>query len=192
MVFLWLFALGVSAHAATSPAPDPVLHPQPDAAPGSSSQPSKPPAQQPVTRPTTTVKPPAITEPLATTHAPAATQPATSAQAAVTASLKRKANPQQAHPAAKRRAHKARPARHHPAAPVIDPSRVQRAAAAGRRVALGTAHRVAAVLGVTAPAASSSPSLSDGELFATGTLLLLFVGAAGSVLRLSARMERFG
>jgi hypothetical protein len=48
------------------------------------------------------------------------------------------------------------------------------------------------VLGVERPVASSGRSLSDSELLAAGTLLLLFVGAAGSVLRLSARMERFG
>jgi hypothetical protein len=37
--------------------------------------------------------------------------------------------------------------------------------------------------------ASSANSLSDGELYMAAALLLLFVAAAASVLRLSARME---
>jgi hypothetical protein len=53
--------------------------------------------------------------------------------------------------------------------------------------AVHAARRVAAALTFSLRSAKSSP-LSDGELFAAGALLLLFVAAAGSVLRLSVRL----
>jgi hypothetical protein len=48
---------------------------------------------------------------------------------------------------------------------------------------------VATVLTVSERTASK-PSLTDGELVAAGMLLLLFVAAAASVLRLGTRMAR--
>jgi hypothetical protein len=66
-------------------------------------------------------------------------------------------------------------------------ARAHKATLAQRHAVLSATRRVAAALGVDARATSRS-SLSDGELLAAGTLLLLFVAAAASVLRLSARM----
>jgi hypothetical protein len=53
--------------------------------------------------------------------------------------------------------------------------------------AVHAARRVAATMTFNLRSAKNAP-LSDGELFAAGALLLLFVAAAGSVLRLSVRL----
>jgi hypothetical protein len=64
--------------------------------------------------------------------------------------------------------------------------RAQQVAAAQQITVSAAARRVAKVLNVDAPAAG--PALSDGELVAAASVLLLLVAAAASVLRLSIRM----
>jgi hypothetical protein len=69
----------------------------------------------------------------------------------------------------------------------VESARAHKATLTQRHTALTATRRVAAALGVDARTTNRS-SLSDGELLAAGALLLLFVAAAASVLRLSARM----
>jgi hypothetical protein len=71
-----------------------------------------------------------------------------------------------------------------------DPAAGQSRAVAARhqRIAVVATQRTATRLTADRQRAESHSSVSAGVLFAAGTLLLLFVGAAVSVLRLSVRM----
>ena len=191
IILVWLLAVAGSAHAATGPGPDPApTRVQPDAAPGSS---TTQPAQQPATSAPVAVRPsPVIQQPAQTTTATQATAPPTAAaeSAARTKSTKpHRARARRARAPAdrRRRAHAAaaeRTTATHRASAILEPR------------AVGAARRVATVLAFKSTV--QRQALSDGELYAAATLLLLFVAAAASVLRLSTRItgefptRRFG
>ena len=175
VVLVYVLAVAGAAHAATGPAPDPApVQVQPDAAPGSSAKPSP---RQPVTR-----------APVIVQQAPAVQQSTPSAglsATATTTSANTKPKPKAKHkpkrtPAPSRRQH---------AVPRAKKARPLAITALHPQAAVRAVRRVAAVLTFSDPSATSS-ALSDGELFAAGALLLLFVAAAASVLRLSAKVRR--
>jgi hypothetical protein len=170
IVLAWLFAFVLPAHAAVSPSPDPApTHVQPDAAPGS--QTPSAPAQRPVTR--TPAYTPTVTQQVVPTPSPATTNPASPTPRSAPTAQRTSRTPAHAKPKPKPRPHAGR---HAP------PARPQLPAA------IGAARREAGIRAAYQPG-TSSPALSDGDLVAAATLLLLFVAAAASVLRLSARMD---
>lgn len=123
-------------------------------------------------------------------QAPVVQQPASATPSQATAtSAKTKTRAQHRAASSKvNKTHAKTPARRpQPAAAAPDTRRADQATTAQRHAALTATRRIATVLAFDAQAVSRQ-ALSDGELIAAATLLLLFVAAAASVLRLSARM----
>lgn len=193
IILVWLLAVAGSAHAATGPGPDPApTRVQPDAAPGSS---TTQPAQQPATSAPVTVRPsPVIQQPAQTTTATQTTAPPTAA-AEPTARTK-STKPHRVRARARRARAAAERRRRAHAAAAERTTATHRASAILEPRAVGAARRVATVLAFKSTV--QRQALSDGELYAAATLLLLFVAAAASVLRLSTRItgefptRRFG
>jgi hypothetical protein len=190
IILVWLLAVAGSAQAATGPGPDPApTRVQPDAAPGSS---NTQPAQQPATSAPVTVSPsPVIQQPAQTTTATHASAPP-NVTAEPTARAK-STKPNRARARARAAAERRRRAH---AVAAERTAATRRASAILEPRAVGAARRVATVLAFESTV--KRQALSDRELYAAATLLLLFVAAAASVLRLSTRItgefptRRFG
>jgi hypothetical protein len=182
VILVWLLAVAGSAHAAAGPAPDPApTRVQPDAAPGSS---TTPPARQPVTSaPVTVQSSPVVQQPVQTATAPTTATPATVAAKPTGTKAK---EPNRARARARAGAAAERRRRAHAAA-AERTTATHRASANLEPRAVGAARRVATVLAFKSTV--QRQALSDGELYAAATLLLLFVAAAASVLRLSTRIS---
>ena len=180
-----LLTVAASAHAATSPAPDPAPTGgvQPDPAPTTTGGTVAPAPRTPTTRTQAPSRTPSTvhpTQPVAQ-PVPSAASAATAPRVVTTAPRSTaRARPKPEHrPKAKRRAH----------AHATDKPRH-----AADYAAVVLAHRLIAAPAVLgphvfgAPTAATDSSLSDGDLVAAASLLLLFVAAVASVLRLSARL----
>jgi hypothetical protein len=192
IILVWALALVPPALAVSQPSPDAMPQVHPDAAPVKNPLVRVPASQEPAS------KQPAAQTP--STEQPAARQPATQ-QPAPTRQPASTGQPAVTTRAATARTHAAAPraAAHRTA--VADRAKDRRTtrpdAAASRRAAEATvrhrrdvfvaARQLTHMLTFATPHASNQPR-DDGPLLA-GAALLLLVGAAGSVLRLSARMS---
>jgi hypothetical protein len=121
---------------------------------------------------------PVIQQPVQTTPATTSATPAAVA-AKPTGTKAKEPNRARARAAAERR-------RRAHAAAAERTAVTHRASASLEPRAVGAARRIATVLAFKSTV--QRQALSDGELYAAATLLLLFVAAAASVLRLSARI----
>jgi hypothetical protein len=185
-------ALAPASFGATGPTPDPVPNPQPDAAPVPESQ-SSPTRQQPAAQvPSGTLAPTPSQQPASSAApniAPRSTARSSVRTNRARAKARARAGAKARARAARAKARRARRLRIAAALTESTPGQARAAAAQHPRTAVIAARRMANMLKVDRQRASSESTLSNGELFAAGTLLLLFVGAAASVLRLTVRMS---
>jgi hypothetical protein len=123
---------------------------------------------------------PVIQQPVQTTPATTSATPATAAAKPTGTKAK---EPNRARARARAAAERRRRAH---AAAAERTAVTHRASASLEPRAVGAARRIATVLAFKSTV--QRQALSDGELYAAATLLLLFVAAAASVLRLSARI----